>query len=87
MAKACPMAMLRRILEKSPRSLARCRILILSSTDDDRVSPAQIAEFSALLSTAADVQFHQAEISGHAGLHDNAQSAAQRKLLWDFLAV
>ena len=53
----------------------------------DRVSPAQIAEFSALLSTAADVQFHQAEISGHAGLHDNAQSAAQRKLLWDFLAV
>ena len=85
MAKACPMAMLRRILEKSPRSLARCRILILSSTDDDRVSPAQIAEFSALLSTGADVQFHQAEISGHAGLHDNAQSAAQRKLLWNFL--
>lgn len=87
MAAACPMEMLRRILEVSPDSLAHCRILILSSADDDRVSPAQIAEFSALLSANADVQFHQAETAGHAGLHDNAQSSAQRRLLWSFLTA
>ncbi|WP_124060690.1 S9 family peptidase [Gordonibacter sp. Marseille-P4307] len=87
MVKACPTAMLRHVLEISPESLANCQILILSSTDDDRVPPAQIAEFSSLLSIGADVRFHQVESAGHAGLHDNVQSAVQRQLLWDFLTA
>ena len=85
MKSACPTHMLSHMLDETPDSLAKRSVLFLSSADDDRVSPNQIAKFSSELSRVADVKFQQAKFAGHAGLNGNEEAAAQQCLLWKFL--
>lgn len=85
MRLACPTHMLRHMHDEMSHSLAKHSVLFLSSADDDRVSPNQIANFSLELSHFADVKFQQAKLAGHAGLNGNEEATAQHCLLWKFL--